>query len=168
MNFVKKEIGELSGNPFNQIGKDWFLITAGTEESYNTMTASWGFMGVMWGAPSFICAVRTNRHTFSFMEENDVYTLCFFDEKYRPALQFCGTKSGRDYDKAKETGLTPFVIDGAIAFEEASRIIVCRKRYAEMMKQEAFTSAETYDKWYSSDPLHKQYIGEIISVYEKE
>jgi hypothetical protein len=37
-----------------------------------------------------------------------------------------------------------------------------------MMKQEAFTSAETYDKWYSSDPLHKQYIGEIISVYEKE
>ena len=57
MNFVKKEIGELTGNPFNQIGKDWFLITSGTEESYNTMTASWGFMGVMWGAPSFICAV---------------------------------------------------------------------------------------------------------------
>ncbi len=167
MGFIKKDIKQLEGNPFAQIGEQWFLITAGTPENYNTMTASWGFMGVMWGAPSFICAVRTNRHTFSFMEENDVYTLCFFDETYRKALQFCGTKSGRDYDKAKETGLTPIVVDGVPAFEEASRIIVCKKRYAEMMKQDAFIEQATYDRWYGTDPLHKQYIGEILAVYEK-
>lgn len=168
MNFVKKEITELSGNPFHQIGDEWYLITAGTMENYNTMTASWGFMGVMWGTPSFICAVRTNRHTYSFMEQGDVYTLCFFDKEYRPALQFCGTKSGRDYDKAKETGLTPIEVDGAVAFAEASRIIVCKKRYAEMMKEEAFTEKATYDRWYGTDPMHKQYIGEILAVYEKE
>ena len=168
MSFVKKDIESLGGNPFKQIGKDWFLITAVTEEKWNTMTASWGFMGVMWGAPSFICAVRTNRHTFSFIEESDVYSICFFDEKYRSALQFCGTKSGRDYDKAKETGLTPAAIDGVPVFAEASRVIICRKRYAEMMKQEAFVTPETFDKWYGSDPLHKQYIGEIIAVYENE
>lgn len=168
MHFVKKDIKALSGNPFAQIGDDWFLITAGTMEDYNTMTASWGFMGVMWGAPSFVCAVRTSRHTFSYMEQGDVYTLCFFEKEYRPALQFCGAKSGRDYDKAKETGLTPIEVDGAVAFAEASRIIVCKKRYAEMMKQEAFTEQATYDRWYSTDPMHKQYIGEILAVYEKE
>ncbi len=168
MSFTKKDIYAVSGNPFAQIGKDWFLITAGSESNYNTMTASWGFMGVMWGAPSFICAVRTNRHTFSYMEENELYSICFFDEKYRSALNFCGTKSGRDYDKAKETGLTPVMIDGVPAFEEASRVIICRKRYGEMMKQEAFVSQDTYSKWYGSDPLHKQYIGEILAVYEKD
>ncbi|MGN0592881.1 MAG: flavin reductase [Ruminococcus sp.] len=168
MGFVKKEIESLSLNPFTAIGNDWFLITAGTMEGYNTMTASWGFMGVMWGAPSFICAVRTNRHTYSFMEQQDVYTICFFEKQYRPALQFCGTKSGRDYDKAKETGLTPIEVDGAVAFAEASRIFVCKKRYAEMMKETAFTEQATYDRWYGTDPLHKQYIGEILAVYEKE
>lgn len=168
MNFIKKDPYELKGNPFQEIGRDWFLITAGNAEKYNTMTASWGFMGVMWGAPSFVCAVRTNRHTFGFMEGNDIYTISFFDEDYRSALNFCGSKSGRDHDKAKETGLTPVEIDGAVTFAEAKRVIVCRKRYAEMMKPEAFTSKETYDRWYSTDPMHKQYIGEILAVYEKE
>ncbi|MBQ8514186.1 MAG: flavin reductase [Ruminococcus sp.] len=168
MNFVKKEIAELKGNPFTQIGEDWYLITAGTKEHYNTMTASWGFMGVMWGKPTFICAVRTNRYTYSFMEESEVFTLCFFEKAYRPALQFCGTKSGRDHDKAKETGLTPIEIDGVMAFAEASRIFVCKKCYSEMMKEEAFTESAVYDKWYGTDPLHKQFFGEILAVYEKE
>lgn len=168
MSFIKKDPYELKGNAFQEIGKDWFLITAGNGENYNTMTASWGFMGVMWGVPSFLCAVRTNRHTFGFMEENDIYSISFFDEKYRSALNFCGTKSGRDHDKAKETGLTPVELDGAVTFAEAKRVFVCRKRYAEMMKPEAFTSKETYDRWYGSDPMHKQYIGEILAVYENE
>ena len=166
MSFVKKDVHELTGNPFNEIGKEWFLITAGEPGDYNTMTASWGFMGVMWGAPSFICAVRTNRHTFGFIENSDVYSISFFDESYRSALNFCGTKSGRDYDKAKETGLTPVELDGVMTFAEAKRVFVCRKRYSEMMKQEAFTSEETYNRWYGTDPMHKQYIGEIIAVYE--
>ncbi|MDE6020682.1 MAG: flavin reductase [Ruminococcus sp.] len=168
MSFVKKDIHDLVGNPFNEIGKDWFLITAGNGSCNNTMTASWGFMGVIWGAPSFICAVRTNRHTFGFIEDSDVYTISFFDEQYRSALNFCGTKSGRDYDKAKETGLTPVEIDGAVTFAQAKRVFVCRKRYSEMMNKESFTDEETYNRWYSTDPMHKQYIGEIIAVYEKE
>jgi len=168
MGFVKKNVYELSGNPFNEIGKEWFLITAGNGENYNTMTASWGFMGVMWGTPSILCAVRTNRHTFKFMEDSDIYTISFFDESYRNTLNFCGTKSGRDYDKAKETGLTPIEIDGAVTFEQAKRVFVCKKRYSEIMNQESFTEKSTYDKWYSTDPMHKQYIGEIIAVYENE
>jgi flavin reductase (DIM6/NTAB) family NADH-FMN oxidoreductase RutF len=168
MGFVKKEASQLEGNPFSTIGTQWFLLTAGTKENYNTMTASWGFMGVMWGAPSFLCAVRTNRHTYTYMEENDTFTVSFLPETYRPALQICGTKSGRDCDKAKETGLTPIEVDGVAAFAEATRIFVCKKRYADMMHAEAFTTPETYTRWYGTDPMHKQYIGEIVAVYEKE
>ncbi|MBQ8824829.1 MAG: flavin reductase [Ruminococcus sp.] len=167
MLFQKKEISTLSFNPFKEIGSDWYLLTAGTLENYNTMTASWGFMGFMWGTPSFSCGVRTNRHTFSFMEENEYFTASFFDESYRSALQFCGTRSGRDYDKAKETGLTPIQLDEGVSFEEAKKVIVCRKQFASMMDESSFTSPETYQKWYSKDPCHKQYIGEIVAIYEK-
>lgn len=165
MQFVKTELSTLSMNPFQMIGKQWFLLTAGEQANYNTMTASWGFMGVMWGNPSFLCAVRTNRHTFSFMEENDTFSISFFDESQRPALQFCGTKSGRDYDKAKETGLTPVELDGVTAFAEAKLVLVCKKRYADLLQQEHFTLPETVEKWYSSDPMHKLFIGEIVAAY---
>ena len=52
--FIMKKINiaEQSFNPFELIGKDWMLISAGTAEKWNTMTASWGGVGVMWGKPS--------------------------------------------------------------------------------------------------------------------
>lgn len=36
-------------NIFSMLDKDWMLITAGSEQRYNTMTASWGGFGVLWG-----------------------------------------------------------------------------------------------------------------------
>ncbi len=46
-----KEINckDLKFNPFNLIGGEWMLITAGDEYSSNTMTASWGHLGCLWG-----------------------------------------------------------------------------------------------------------------------
>lgn len=104
MQFEQKTLSKIQWNPFDMIGKQWYLLTAGGLSDYNTMTASWGFMGEMWGKPSFLCGVRTNRHTLPFMEQNDCFSVSFFEESQRAALQFCGTHSGRDYDKAKETG----------------------------------------------------------------
>ena len=49
MGFKEVKAEELNMNPFTKIGKEWLLITAGNEEKCNTMTASWGAMGVMWG-----------------------------------------------------------------------------------------------------------------------
>ena len=42
----------LTMNPFTLIGDQWMLITAGTPEHCNTMTASWGGVGVLWAEPS--------------------------------------------------------------------------------------------------------------------
>ena len=48
MSFTEIKAEELKDNPFDLIGKQWMLITAGNEEKCNTMTASWGGVGIMW------------------------------------------------------------------------------------------------------------------------
>lgn len=159
-------LSELNFNPFEKIGKDWFLVTAGDEKGFNTMTASWGFMGVIWGKNVFETVVRHNRYTYEFMEKNDLFTISFFDEANRDALKFCGSHSGRDCDKAKETGLTPLYIEGTTAFEEAKLVFICRKLYDGDIDLEKLNCDER-TKWYGSDPVHKQYIGEIVKVLAK-
>ena len=48
----KIDVKSLQDNVFSLIGDRWMLITAGTAERCNTMTASWGGLGVLWGAPA--------------------------------------------------------------------------------------------------------------------
>lgn len=125
-----KEINpkEIVESPFKLIGDDWALVTAGDREKFNTMTISWGGVGIMWGKPVVFTFIRPQRYTFAFMENGDRYTMSFFDEKYRDALKFCGSKSGKDYDKVKETGLTPaFTENGSVYFEEAKLVLECKK-----------------------------------------
>ena len=52
--FQKKDKTVLTMNPFDKIGKQWMLITSGDEDKANTMTASWGGVGVLWGVMWFI------------------------------------------------------------------------------------------------------------------
>ena len=168
MAFIKKSTSELTCNPFSTIGKDWFLLTAGTPEAFNTMTCSWGAMGVIWNDPSVTAYVRTNRHTFSYLEDSRQFTISVFPEEYRKALSYCGSHSGRDTDKVKETGLTPLTLDGAPAFAEAKLVFVCEKVYAQMMDENCFELAAPLESYYSKDPMHKMYIGRIQAVYVNE
>lgn len=167
MAFIKTTADALTVNPFTAIGKEWFLLTAGEQANFNTMTCSWGAMGEIWGSPSVTAYVRTSRHTFGFMEEGERFTISVFPVEYRSALAFCGSHSGRDCDKVKETGLTPVELDGAVAFAEAKLVFVCEKVYAQMMDESCFSVPEIAGKFYGSDPMHKMYIGRIIQVYEQ-
>lgn len=166
MDLIKKDIYGKSFNPFGLIGKDWFLLTSGTSDNYNTMTASWGQLGILWNKPVFTAFVRTSRKTFEFMEKNSLFTASFFDESYRNALNFCGSHSGRDCDKAKETGLVPVELEGTVAFEQAKSVFVCRKLYTKDMAENDFLDKSLL-KFYENDPFHKIFIGEIVGVYEK-
>ena len=107
MSFKRIAPEELSVNPFSMIGKEWMLITAGTVSDCNTMTASWGGLGVIWGKPSATVYIRQSRYTKEFVDREERFTISVFDEAYRPALNLCGKVSGRDCDKIKEAGLTP-------------------------------------------------------------
>lgn len=167
---VFKEIlpEQIKDNPFKLIGKDWALVTSGSKESFNTMTVSWGGVGIMWGKPVTFAFIRPQRHTFEFTENNEYFTMSFFDEGYRNALNFCGTKSGRDFDKPKETGLTPvFTEDGVPYFEQARLVLVCKKMYSQLLTEESFADKATVEKWYKND-FHKMYVSEITKALIKE
>lgn len=168
MNFKEINLNELQFNPFTKIGSQWMLITAGDENGYNTMTASWGGMGVLWGKNVVTTYIRPQRYTKKFVDENDTFTLSFYGEEYRNALNICGTKSGRDCDKVSEAGLTPYFVDGTSAFEEAELIFVCKKIYEDHMPPENFVAKENDAKWYPNKDYHTMYIAEVEKVLIKE
>ena len=77
----------LVDNPFSLIGDEWMLITAGNGTQCNTMTASWGGLGILWNLPVAFSFVRPQRYTYEFMEQADTYSLSFLPEEYRSALR---------------------------------------------------------------------------------
>lgn len=166
-NFTEISAQQLQNNPFELIGKDWALVTSGSEDKFNTMTVSWGGVGIMWGKPCAFTFIRPQRYTFEFLENNDYFTMSFFDEDYRKALQLCGSKSGRDCNKVAESGLTAaFTEDGVPYFEEAKILLVCKKMYAQFLNEESVIDGDGVNKWYNDD-YHKMYISEIAKVYVK-
>lgn len=161
------DIKSLEFSPFVKIGDEWALVTAGSSENYNAMTVSWGGLGVLWGAPVATVYIRPQRYTREFVEKNELFTISFFGSEYKKALSFCGSHSGRDCDKAKETGLTPIELGGTTSFKEAEFILVCRKKYSQDMTADSFLDKNLLEKWYSNNDLHTVYIGEIIAAYQK-
>ncbi len=162
-----KEISplELNENAFRLIGKQWMLITAGTPEHWNTMTASWGGLGEIWFKPAVFIFIRPQRYTLEFMEREPGFTLSFFDEKYRPALNFCGSHSGRDFQKAEETGLTPFAAEnGSVAFEQARLVLECRKLFVQDLDPAGFVDGQIVPKCYPDGDFHRMFVGEVLSA----
>jgi flavin reductase (DIM6/NTAB) family NADH-FMN oxidoreductase RutF len=169
MEFKKIHPETLPDNVFNLIDNEWMLITAGKLNNFNMMTASWGGLGVLWNKPVAFIFVRPQRYTRQFLEENNDFTLTFFDEQYRKALSICGSKSGRDINKVKETGLNPLqTSNGNVFFAEARLMIECKKLYHSDLDPANFHSIETRDKNYPSKDYHRMYIGEITDCLLKK
>ena len=163
-NFRTITPSDIKDNVFKLISRDWMLVTAGSPGKFNTMTASWGGLGHLWNRDVCFIFIRPSRYTFSFLENNTGFTLSFFTEEYRPALKLCGSKSGRDIDKVKATGLTPVKsANGNVCFSEARLVIECSKIYRQDISPEFFLDSEIASN-YSGGDYHRLYIGEIKSV----
>lgn len=166
-NFKAIKPEQIKENPFKVIGSDWMLITAGTLKDHNMMTASWGGFGVLWNRPVCFCVVRPVRYTYKFMERSEYFTLSFFDKKYKKILNFCGTRSGRDVDKTAETGLTPVETrEGAVYFEQARMILVCKKIYFQQIDPAHFLDP-AIDENYPQKDYHRMYVGEVVRCLKK-
>ena len=165
MAFREISVEELKDNSFTLINKDWMLITAGNREKHNTMTASWGGVGELWGRSTIY--IRPQRYTLEFVEREDYYSLCFFGPDCRQALNLCGSKSGREVDKDAATGLTPCFDEAAPYYEQARLVFLCRKLYRQDLEEGCFLDKGLLEKWYDND-LHRMFIGEIVKVLEKE
>lgn len=155
-------------NVFSIIGDQWMLITAGTPQKLNTMTASWGGMGVLWRRNVATVYIRPQRYTLEFVEREDFFTLSFFGAEYRGQLALCGANSGRDMDKVKECGFTVASGTGnAPYFEEAELVLVCRKLYRQDIAPKCFTDTALDGENYPEKDYHRMFIGEIVEAWKK-
>lgn len=158
----------LNENVIKMVGTGWMLITAGNISNFNMMTASWGGLGWLWEKPVAFIFVRPQRYTHEFTERESFFTLTFYEENFRKILLKMGSVSGRDFNKMKDSGLTPLTTThGSVAFKEAKIIVECRKIYAANLQQEYFTDKDLAQKIYPNGDFHTMYVGEIVNVWKK-
>ena len=106
------------------------LVSCGaTPEEYNLFTAAW--VGTICSDPA-LCyvSIRPERHSHAIVERNMAFTLNLTTEALARATDWCGVRSGRDYDKWKEMGLTPMkgVTVPAPYVEQSPLCIECEVR----------------------------------------
>lgn len=148
------------------------LLTTQSGGKVNTMTISWGSLGIEWGKPIFTTFVRESRYTKLALDENGAFTVNIpygdFDKKI---LSFCGSKSGRDVDKIKELGLTLEKGDAVSvpAIKELPLTLECRVIYKQTQDLSQIPK-EAQEMFYPKDAqgcpdIHTAYYGEIVRAY---
>ena len=148
-------------NPFDKIGKDWMLVTAGNEQKVNTMTASWGALGQMWGKDAAFVVIRQSRFTKEFIDREGKFSLSFPMFDYKKLMKFLGSVSGRDEDKIKESGVEIGYYNGVPYIDQADLLLICKVMSATLIKPEDFKDKGIDMSWYKDKDYHTLYIAEI-------
>lgn len=166
---------------FEMFDKNWAVVTAGTMDNFNGCTVSWGSMGNIWGSmgksrPIITVYVHPARYTGEFLNDSDTFTVSFFPEKYRKALVYIGSNSGRDGEKTAASGLTPKAMGESVTYEEANLTFLCKKLYQNQFSKENLHC--DIRKYYASFPEmfpdfnggwqpHNVFMGEIVEVEDR-
>lgn len=158
---------DLNQNTFKMIGEDFMLITAKNSKKTNTMTASWGGMGVLWNMDVAFIFLRPQRYTKEFIDNSDYFSLSFFNDNYKKTLGYLGSVSGRDEDKIKKSNLTLLDDQKAPYFEEAETIVICQKLFAQELSESSFLEKDLVLKNYPDKDFHTLYVGKIEKVMIK-
>ncbi len=167
MNNFKEVLPELiKKNPFQTIGKDWMLVTAGNEEKVNTMTASWGGFGVMYGKNVVFIVIRPQRYTKEFIDQEETFSLSFLDKSYRDVMNYLGSVSGRSEDKIMNSGLSVAREENTPYIAEANQVFLCKKLYKQAMEGEALLSEHLDLNYYPDKDYHILYIAEIVKAMQ--
>ncbi len=156
----------LRKNPFQLIGKDWMLITAGNETKVNTMTASWGGLGVMYGKNVAYIVIRPQRYTKEFVDQEETFSLSFFDKSYRKTLSYLGTVSGRNEDKIAKSKLSVVRYGDTPYFDEAKLVFICKKLFKQMLNTDGLINEQLKQTWYPGGDSHTLYVAEITDVLQ--
>lgn len=104
------------------------LVSCGNEPSeYNILTVAW--TGTLCTNPAMCyISVRPERHSYSIIKKNMEFVINLTTEKMAYATDWCGVRSGKDYNKFEEMHLTPgkCTVVGAPLIEESPLCIECR------------------------------------------
>lgn len=168
MSFVKITPEEISENTFKAIGSDWMLVSAGSKDDFNTMTASWGGLGVLWRESVAFVFIRPQRYTFEYIEKGSFLSLSFFGGEKKDALGLCGRVSGRDCDKISEAGLeSVWLSDSCVGYEGATFVLECEKMYAQDLEEDCMIDKSIMENYKNRD-FHRMYICKIKAVWKAE
>ena len=167
--FIKTLPSDFKNSVFDEIGSKRLLVTAKDEKNgrINAMTASWGTMGILWNKPVCVLFIRPQRYTKSLIEKEDVFSVNILENGHSDAYKICGTISGKDADKVKESGLAPVELNGAYGFEESGTVMVLKKIYTDELKESSFIDKSLLSH-YSAGDFHTAYICEITEIYRTE
>ncbi len=159
---------ELNKNPFDLIGKQWAMITTKSADGHvNTMTASWGGVGVLWNKPVTYVFLRPQRYTRELMDASETFSACFLPESYRKELQYCGSHTGREVDKLAICGFEATTLDNTPVLAQSEIAITCRKLFRQKFDPESFVDPSIDTANYPNKDYHFFYVGEILGVYQK-
>ena len=158
---------------FTENGFQWFhdaeLLAAGNSEKSNAMTIGWGGIGTLWGRTALTVYVAEKRYTKEFMDKAEYFTVMTFDVENSKVLNYMGTKSGRDGDKAQALGLhKAYTANGTPYYTEATMVIECKIMYAAPFDPQYFKS-DAPKNMYANFPagIHSMYIGEVVNAWKK-
>ena len=104
------------------------LISCGsTPEEYNLMTVAWTGT-ICTNPPMCYISVRPERHSYDIIKRNMEFVINLTTKDMARATDWCGVRSGRDYNKFKEMNLTPgpCTVVKAPLVEESPLCIECR------------------------------------------
>jgi flavin reductase (DIM6/NTAB) family NADH-FMN oxidoreductase RutF len=144
------------------------FLTVAAKRQTNVMTIGWALVGILWGKPVMMVAVRTSRHTFDLIEEAESFTVSAPTTDRKKELELCGTLSGRAVDKFKECGLA------ARKAQEVSSPVLdiagyhyeCQRLYKSALDPKMMDRA--LDDLYPKKDYHTLYFGEIVACYQTE
>ena len=149
--FEKVNIQDLKFNPFDEISNHWVLISAKKDGVVNTMTASWGQLGHLWGKNVMTVYIRPQRYTKEFVDAGDYFTVTLFDGYKKELVSF-------DIEE----------VENQPTFKQGKMVFVCKKIYSDMIDPKQFIDSSLDERWYPQKDYHQRYIGEIIAVYENK
>lgn len=157
---------------FENNGFQWFrdaqLLCAGNKEKSNAMTIGWGGIGTFWQRPALTVYVAEQRYTKKFMDDSEYFTVMSFDVKDSKVLNYMGTKSGRDGDKAQALGLhTAYTANGTPYYTEATMVIECKIMFAAPLDPQHFKSDVPKKVYGNPAGVHSMYIGEVVNAWKK-
>ncbi|MFW6207475.1 MAG: flavin reductase family protein [Spirochaetota bacterium] len=161
-------INSMAGTMQQMRGEGLFLTTK--NEKTNTMIIGWGGINVYFRRPIFIVPVRLSRYTHELIEASTHFTVSVpRSGELTKAIEFCGSKSGRDYDKFAECNLTPVPgretdvpVVGECRLHYECQIIY--KQHMQSDKLNPNIDAEVYP----NSVYHSFYFGQIVACYSTD
>ena len=167
---LKKDIKEFDKNIFTDLDKTWGIVTAGDKTiGCNSMTISWGGIGVLWGINVGIVYIRKSRYTYEFAKKSESFTISFLSDKYKKEKALFGSKSGRDIDKYEATGLHKCYepdYDGYY-IAEADYVLKMKKIYELDIPYDKLPD-NLKERYYPDGDMHTMFVCKITHYLEKE